>query len=342
MASLEGLDLSGNKLASGLPGSWELPALANLSLASNALTGTLPAAWGAALRSLQGLDLRGNSLSGPVPGSWYTTGFKSPFVGMLQPGNAQLCGTVFPSPPAYQLLWSQLGAAASPNLVTHVLYGTIGSCAQGTCGQANINSSATNPYDVSWANGAAPADVGAANTNLDVLAAPALGTPVQLPCYTAAPPQYFGADVARLGAAWQSSTAGNATADRPVSTTANPQPPGDCSLTAQAPGWWMVDLQQEVTVQAVAVKVGLQTSGVQVRVGNNMDPALNGLCVAAANATIPAGGSAIYICSKLTVTVGCGSWAEGGGGRLQQHVWAAAGADRDSSGGSGGSNSSGS
>ena len=185
--------------------------------------------------------------------------------------------------------------------LTHTLYGTIGSCAQGTCGRATINSSATNPYDIAWANTVGPADLAASNTNLEVSSAPSLGTPLSLPCYPSNPPTYFGSDMALHGAAWQSSTSGNATAFLPVSGKANPQPPGDCSLTGSGSGWWMVDLQQSLNVQAVLVQVGAQMSWVQLRVGDNLNASANAACTAATNTTLNAGSGAIFLCDKVTL-----------------------------------------
>lgn len=298
MQKLLALDLSNNSLGAGLPGGWDLPALAALALGLNQLTGSLPEAWAAGLPALASLDLRFNNLAGSVPGSWASTGFAPPFTALLQPGKTDgLCGVVFPKP-GYSLLYQTLQSNQ-----THALYGAIGSCQCCNCGQARINGSATNAYDVAWANSIAPTDLGAANSDLQVNVVPAPGTPLTLPCYPSNPPTFFGANAALRGNAWQSSTSGNATAYLAVAgAKAIPQPPGDCSATDAVPGWWMVDLQNaDTAVHGVALTVGTPMTDVEVRVGNNVNPAANVRCTAPSNRTLTAGTGAIILCDRLTL-----------------------------------------
>ena len=213
-----------------------------LSWDENQLTGTLPASWAASFPALQTLALQNNRLAATMPPAWLQpAAFSLPFTAVVQPGNPLLCGAISPSP-NHTLLFSDSG-------LQHEVITTLGSCAQDAgCGAAAINSSATNLYDVAWANRAAVLDVENLNQNVQLGGVASPGTPVTLPCYPSNAPTFFGADAAFRKATWQSSTEGQQTSFLPVSGSRIPAPAAGCSLTADAPGWWMVDLQVSTPV----------------------------------------------------------------------------------------------
>lgn len=223
-----------------------LPARQRLLLNGNKLTGVLPPAWASGFPQLRELALQENQLAGTLPPGWVApAGYSSPFVAALQPGNALLCG-------AFQAGAGHTVEYRAPGLPEHELTTTLGSCASDGCGSATVNASAPNLYDQAWANRAAPLDLEAFNPTLQQNFVPKQGSPVSLPCYPSNPPTFFGGDAAYLKAAWQSSTEGGRDAGLPVLAprgVGNRQiSEAECSMTADAPAYWVVDLQREISV----------------------------------------------------------------------------------------------
>ena len=290
LPSLLALDLSSNRLSGTLPSTLALPALTELGLSGNRLNGPLPATWAFNFPQLGRVAVQGNALQGTMPSDWLVAGaFSGGLAAAVQPGNAGVCGTIDPTP-GYALLF-----AGTSN---HTISTTLGTCATGTCGQAAVNASAPNLYDVSWANGAALLDVSAANPGVLPAAPPEAGTPISIPCYPEQAPTYFGAVASYLKSAWQSSTEGDAAASRPVSVPpgSNIAPGGECSATAAGtPGWWVVDLQQATEVQAVLIYAGSTAmAGVTVRVGDS--PLPTGARVCTTDKALPANSGSIFAC----------------------------------------------
>lgn len=294
MGALESLDLSQNKLSGPLPPEWAFPALQNMSLASNVLTGLLPSQWAGGMPSLLRLRLDSNRLKGTLPSKWAGSGgFDTPFIGVLQSGNTQLCGPIPASAPAdgYTLLYRS-GPGQTRQLVT-----TLGSCAQGSCGKVVSNASMPNLYDVSWANGASPLDVAAFNANIQSSTVLEVNTPVELPCYPYAPPTFFGGNVAYQKATWQSSTEDMLSSALAVSGQGMPAASSQCSTTTDSPGWWIVDLQQSTVVQAVLLYAGTEMQEVEVRVGNEPNATANSVCTDGKSLSTRQG--FIYVCDNI-------------------------------------------
>ncbi len=216
-----------------------------LDLSSNQLTGSLPASWAANFPTLGEAALQANKLAGTLPPAWVADGaFAAPFRALLQPGNQLLCGAVAPAP-NHSLWYSDVGEGGGE----HEIATTLGSCAQdGNCGVATVNKSAPNLFDLAWSNRAAALDLEWLNPGVQANLAPKLGSPVSLPCYPSNAPTFFGADAALGKSAWQSTTDGPFVASLPVSGNRRPSP-DECSSTADAPAFWMVDLQQTTRVQ---------------------------------------------------------------------------------------------
>lgn len=243
LPELQTLALSGNQLDGTLPPQLASPALQRLLLDGNQLTGELPAAWSTGFPALRELALQGNRLEGTLPPAWMAApGFATPFAAALQPGNPLLCGAFSPAE-GHSVVFAD-GAAR------HTVSTTLGSCAtpDGNCGSASINASAPNLYDLSWSNRVAALDLEAFNPSVQQGTAPSLGSPVQLPCYPSNPPTFFGGDAAFGKATWQSSTDGALGSWLPVSGNRQPSSAEQCSMTADAPSFWMVDLQRTTQV----------------------------------------------------------------------------------------------
>ena len=220
--------------------------LQRLALSTNQLSGTLPASWASNFPRLRELALQGNELASTLPPGWVQApGFSTPFTAALQPGNPLLCGAVAPSA-GHTLLYSDGG-------VPHQVITTLGSCATAGCGSAAVNASAPNVFDLAWANRVAALDLQYLNPSVQQDAAPSPGTPLGLPCYPSDPPTFFGGDAAWRKATWQSSTEGEGSSFLPVSGNRKPVSAEECSQTADAPAYWMVDLQRSTQVQVRAV-----------------------------------------------------------------------------------------
>ena len=273
-----------------------------LLLDNNKLTGALPASWAGALPALATLGLQGNNLASTMPPGWVAAaGFAPAFAAAVQPGNALLCGAVAPVP-SHTLLYND-------STSQHAVITTLGSCAQGQCGQAAANASAPNLYDLAWSNRIAPLDLQQFNPTVQNSGQPPLqGTPVTLPCYPSNAPTYFGGDAAVGKAAWQGpATAGAATPNLPISGVVNPTRPADCSATQGGAGYWMVDLQVETQVLAVLVSASsFQMAGLAVRVSATPEPTAGVACVE--NATFVPGAGAIYPCVTAPKV---GGWGHG-------------------------------
>lgn len=178
-----------------------------------------------------------------MPPTWLAApGFATPFAVALQPGNPLLCGAF--SPAAGHSVEFVEGTAR------HTVSTTLGSCAtlDGNCGTASANASAPNLYDLSWSNRVAALDVEAFNPSVQQGTVPSLGSPVQLPCYPSNAPTFFGGDAALGKATWQSSTDGALASWLPVSGNRQPLSAEQCSMTADAPSYWVVDLQRTTQV----------------------------------------------------------------------------------------------
>lgn len=256
LPKLSSLELSRNQLDGPLPAKLALPALQRLALDANQMTGELPAAWAAGFPQLRELALQGNRLDGTMPPGWLqAAGFAAPFAAAVQPGNEMLCGAIAPAP-GHALLYSNGGQQ-------HTISTTLGSCAtlEGGCGSATVNRSAPNLYDLAWSNRAAALDLEALNPSAQQNAVPKQGSPVQLPCYPTNAPSYFGSDAAYQKATWQSSTEAARTSYLPVSGNRQPSTADECSMTADAPGYWVVDLQRSTSVLVRGVVVVVVVAG---------------------------------------------------------------------------------
>lgn len=207
--------------------------------------GSLPPSWAANFPVLGEVALQGNRLAGTLPPAWVADGaFSAPFRALLQPGNELLCGAVAPAP-NHSLWYSDMGEGGGE----HEIATTLGSCAQdGNCGVATVNKTAPNLYDLAWGNRAATLDLEWLNPGVQANGAPKLGSPVSLPCYPSNAPAFFGADAALGKATWQSTTDGAHVSSLPVSGNRRPGP-DECSATADAPAYWMVDLQRNTRVE---------------------------------------------------------------------------------------------
>lgn len=243
LPELQTLALTGNQLGGSLPPALASPALQRLLLDANQLTGELPGAWATGFPALRELALQGNRLEGTLPPAWVAAaGFATPFAAALQPGNPLLCGA-FSTAEGHSVVFVD-GTAR------HTVSTTLGSCAtpDGNCGSATVNASAPNLYDLSWSNRVAALDLEAFNPSVQQGAAPSLGSPVQLPCYPSNAPTFFGGDAALGKATWQSSTDGALASWLPVSGNRQPSSAEQCSMTADAPSYWVVDLQRTTQV----------------------------------------------------------------------------------------------
>lgn len=291
MSLLKSLDLSRNAFSGTLPNTWSFPSLQSLSLADNELTSTLSPAWGSGMPALQLLSVQGNKLEGTLPAAWtMNQAFSSPFTGTLQYGNTNLCGP-------FDLAVSQSFVHVTTSGQQWNIVTTLGTCAQGSCGNVAMNSTAPNLYDISWANKANPLDVAAFNTNIELITVPIVGTPARLPCYPFAAPTWFGSNVAYKKATWQSSTDGTQTSDLAVAGQGLPASTTQCSVTTDSPGWWIVDMQQTTVVQAVLLYAGANMQQVEVRVGDDTNPTANSLCTANQNLETRQG--FIAVCSTV-------------------------------------------
>lgn len=226
------------------PGPAACPAVQRFNLGDNKLMGPLPASWAANFPELGELTLRGNDLAGTLPPAWVAdSGFATPFRMVLQPGNPLLCGGVASG--ANHTLWYSDAAGG----LEHEIVTTLGSCAQGDCGIATVNASAPNLFDLAWSNGVSTLDLESWNELVQANGAPKLGTPITLPCYPSNAPTFFGANAAHRMATWQSSTEGARVSSLPVSGERTTSSAQDCSATADAPAFWMVDIQRPTKVQ---------------------------------------------------------------------------------------------
>ncbi|KAL4452237.1 hypothetical protein ABPG75_007899 [Micractinium tetrahymenae] len=294
LPELEVLDLSNNQLDGSLPATLALPRLQRLDLSSNQLIGSLPASWAANFPQLGEAALQGNKLAGTLPPAWVADGaFAAPFRALLQPSNELLCGAVAPAP-NHTLWYSDVDGGGGE----HEVSTTLGSCAQnGNCGVATVNQSAPNLFDLGWSNKAATLDLEWLNPGVQANGAPKLGSPVTLPCYPSNAPSFFGADAALGKATWQSTTDGARVSSLPVSGNRRPATADECSGTADAPAYWVVDLQRNTRVEAVLIRAGpVQLSGVTIRVSETPDVTSGVLCKS--NVTFDPNMGKIIVCER--------------------------------------------
>lgn len=262
LSKLTVLDLGSNRLEGGLPPTLRLPSLLRLLLGNNQLTGTLPPIWTQNFPRLREMALQGNKLAGTMPPAWTeAAGFGAPFTATVQPSNPLLCGAVTLGA-NHTLLYSgpastdAAGGGGDGQSTQHEIITTLGSCAQdGNCGGATVNASAPNLFDLAWGNRVAVLDLEYFNPSVQQNGEPKQGSPVTLPCYPTEPPTFFGSDAAWRKATWQAGSAGNRSSYLPVSGNRQPQGPGNCSLSLDAPGFWMVDLQRETSVMVSVGRV---------------------------------------------------------------------------------------